>query len=113
MIGHHVRNLDEKNRVMIPTKFRDELGSVFYISISPDKVLELRDAKTFKVFEDKLLAMNSLNANARKMSRLILGRSQEVIIDKQGRMAVQSELAQMAGLTKEVVFVGVGNKAEL
>lgn len=113
MIGHYVRNLDEKNRVMIPTKFRDELGSVFYISVAPDKNLELRDEKAFNVFQEKLLGTNSLNSNARKYARRILGMTYEVVLDKQGRMAVQSELAQIAGLTKEIVFVGVGNKVEL
>lgn len=113
MIGHYVRNLDEKNRVMVPTKFRDELGSDFYITVGPDNILELRDSKSFEAFAGKLQEVNYLNKNARLFARKLLGQSHEVNLDKQGRMSVPETLFTLTGLTKEVVFVGVGNKVEL
>lgn len=113
MFGHYFRNLDEKKRVMIPAKFRDELGEVFYITLGPDNVLEVRDEKSFNVWKDKLLGTNMLNANARKFARVLLGNTVEAQADKQGRVNLPETIITRANITKEVAFVGVGNKLEI
>lgn len=113
MFGNYSRSLDEKNRVMIPAKHREVLGETFYVTYGPDQILELRDEKSFSVFRDKLLGTNMLNANARKFARLVLGNTIEATTDKQGRIVIPDNFLKLAKLTKEIVFVGVGNKIEL
>ena len=113
MFGNYKRTLDDKNRVMIPAKLRDPLGKVFYITLGPDNVLEIRDDKSFNIFRDKLLGTNMLNKNARLFARVLLGNTIEVTPDKQGRFALTESFMSKTGITKEVTFVGVGNKVEL
>ena len=113
MFGHYFRNLDEKNRVMVPAKHRELLGKVFYVTLGPDKVLELRDQSSFNVWKDKLLSTNMLNSNARKFARVLLGNTVELQMDKQGRVNLPDTFLANANITKEVAFVGVGNKVEI
>lgn len=113
MFGNYSRNLDDKNRIMIPSKLRDPLGEIFYITLGPDGVLELRDSKSFEEWKNKLLSANTLNKKARIFARLLLGNTQEVTPDKQGRVKLEDSQIQKTGITKEVTFVGVGNKVEL
>lgn len=113
MFGNYFRTLDDKNRVIVPSKLRDPLGRICYITLGPDKVLEIRDEKSFETFKDKLMSPNMLNANARKFARILLGNTHEVELDKSGRIALPENILNQAGITKDVVFVGVGNKVEL
>ena len=113
MFGNYKRALDEKNRIMIPTKLRDPLGEIFYITLGPDNVLEVRDEKSFSVWKDKLLSANTLNSDARAFARILLGNTTEVTPDKQGRFMLNEQQLSKTGITKSVTFVGVGNKVEL
>lgn len=113
MFGNYFRTLDDKNRVIVPAKLRDLLGNVCFITLGPDKVLELRDSNSFNAYREKLTSPNMLNANARQFARILLGNTFEVELDKAGRIALTEDTLNRAGLTKEVVFVGVGNKVEL
>ena len=113
MYGHFFRTIDDKKRVVVPNAFKSVLGSSFFATIGPDNVLELRDKKSFLIWKDKLLAPNMLNANARKFARIILGNTIEVDLDKQSRMLVPKPFLSLAALTKEIAFVGVGNKVEV
>lgn len=113
MFGNYTRSLDDKNRVMIPSKLRDPLGDILYITLGTDNVLEIRDDKHFSVWRDKLLSANTLNKNARVYARLLLGNTIEVKPDKQGRVALTEDFITKTGITKEITFVGVGNKIEI
>ena len=113
MFGSYNRAFDDKNRIMIPSKLRKSLGSVFFITLGPDDVLELRNEQHFNVWKDKLLSTSLLNKNARAFSRILLGNTVEAKLDKQGRVAIPSNLLTRPGITKNATFVGVGNKVEL
>ncbi|WP_127942687.1 division/cell wall cluster transcriptional repressor MraZ [Mycoplasma sp. ATU-Cv-703] len=113
MFGNFERSLDQKKRVIVPVKLRQELGMVFYATIGPDKVLELRDADSFNLWKSKLLGNNMLNSKARIFARLLLGNTAELNVDGQGRVMLPDHLIQGAQITRDVVFVGVGNKVEL
>ncbi|NQZ65681.1 MAG: division/cell wall cluster transcriptional repressor MraZ [Mycoplasmatales bacterium] len=113
MFGNFKRSLDNKNRIIIPSKLRNDLGSVLYLTIGPDNILEIRDVKEFDIWKSKLLSTNLLNKNARMFSRMLLGNTHELEIDKQGRISVPEHFLVKTNITKEVTFVGVGNKVEL
>ena len=113
MFGHYFRKLDEKNRVIIPTKLKNKLTKVSYITLDFDNILTIRDSNSFAGWSSKLINLNSLNANARKFARALLGRTYEIELDKQGRMSLPTELITSANLTKELAFIGVGDKIEL
>lgn len=114
LFGNYQRTLDDKNRTIIPSKLRERLGNVCYVTVGTDNILELRDEKAFSVFRDKLLSVNMLNQSARKFARLLLGRTIEIEIDKVGRIALPENFLNQTGITKkDVTFVGVGNKIEI
>lgn len=113
MFGNFTRSLDDKNRIIIPSKLRIHLGKILYITIGPDGVLELRDEKKFNIWKSKLLTTNLLNKNARMFSRILLGNTHEIELDKQGRISISENFLSKTGIVKEVTFVGVGDKVEL
>lgn len=113
MFGHYFRKLDDKNRVMIPSKLKNSLSKVSYITVDFDNILTIRDNKSFAEWSSKLINLNSLNVNARKFARALLGRTYEIELDKQGRIAIPSELITSSDLTKEIAFIGVGDKIEI
>lgn len=114
MFGHYFRMLDDKNRVVVPPKFKKGLGSLFYVTLGPDRILEIRDQKSFNLLREKLSGTNMLNSNARKFSRILLGNTIETSLDKVGRIAIPDSFLKNSGITsKEIAFVGVGNKIEI
>lgn len=113
MFGTYEKNLDSKNRIVIPSKFREELGDVIFITLSFEKALEIRSKKSFKEFSDKITSNNSLDSNMRQLSRYIFANTMEVNIDKSGRALVLENLLKKANIEKEITIVGLGDKAEI
>lgn len=60
-----------------------------------------------------LTKMSTLNRNARMFKRVMLGNTQEMVPDKQGRIVIQADLLKRLSITKEIAFVGVGDKIEI
>ncbi|CAM9098312.1 division/cell wall cluster transcriptional repressor MraZ [Mycoplasma marinum] len=113
MFGHFHRSLDDKKRIVLPAKFRKELGDVVFATFGPDRILELRSADEFEKMREKLMSNNMLNKNLRKFVRTIFGNTIELKVDKLGRINLPDHFILKATISKEVSFVGVGNKVEL
>lgn len=113
MYGKHSRNLDDKRRVIIPVKFRDELGSKFFITLGLDQTLELRSSEEFSSWSNQLMKLGTYSKNARNFSRILLGNTENIELDKQGRMMIPEHFCKKTSITKEIIFIGVGNKIEL
>ena len=113
MIGNYKSVLDEKNRITIPTKFREELGSFIVVSYGFDKTLEIRSSKSFEKWVETLSKKGNLASDSRKLSRIILGNSFNVTLDKAGRALIPKNLTGLINLTKEAMIIGTGNKLEI
>ncbi len=113
MIGNYKNKLDDKGRLTIPSKFRNELGEVIVISYGFDNTLEIRTKKAFDDWSDSLIAKGNLSKNARALQRMILGNSFDLSVDKAGRINLPKELISMTNLEKEVSLVGIGDKIEV
>ncbi len=113
MFGHYFRSFDDKKRLVLPAKFRKDLGDVVYATFGPDGVLELRSAESFEALRDRLLSNNMLNKTLRKYARVLFGNTNELNVDKLGRINLTEEMIALASIKKEIAFVGVGNKVEL
>lgn len=113
MIGNYKNKLDDKGRLTIPSKFRNELGEVVIISYGFDNTLEIRTKKAFEQWSNSLVAKGNLNKKARELQRIVLGNSFDLSLDKAGRINVPKELMQLAGIEKEVSIVGIGDKIEV
>ena len=110
MTGEYQHSLDSKGRLFIPAKLREELGDVFYITLSMDKCLSAYSAASRKEFSDKVNAMSYVKQ--RKM-RPLFAYASKCELDNQGRTLIPAHLRDYANLTKNVTVVGCNNHAEL
>lgn len=112
-LGTFTRLIDDKNRVIIPPKMRSKLGSSFYITISEENCLEIRDEEEFSKFLGKIEQNNALDPLVKAYKRLIMGNTLSVEIDKIGRFTFNEKHFHAAAIKKEVVFVGIGSSIEI
>ncbi len=111
LIGEYYHNLDSKGRVSIPSKFRDDLGGTFVLSRGLDNCLYAYSVKEWEGFQQELLALRG--ADAQKIRRFFFSGASECEIDSQGRAVIPPSFRAYAGLEKEIVILGVSNRAEI
>ena len=109
MTGEYQHSLDAKGRLFIPARMREELGDVFYVTISPDKCLSAYSGEHWQELCDKVNAMPFVKQ--RKM-RPLFAHATRCELDAQGRVLIPQNLRDFAGLTKSVTVVGNNNHAE-
>ena len=108
MTGEYQHSLDNKGRLFIPAKLRDELGEVFFVTLSMDRCLSVYSAENWQVFSDKVNAMPYVKQ--RKM-RPLFAYAARCELDSQGRALIPQNLRDYAGLVKNVTVVGCNNHA--
>ena len=113
LLGEYNHTIDEKSRVIVPSKFRDDLGSTFIVTRGFDKCLFAFSLAEWQNFEAGLRALPLSNENARKYVRYFTAGATECQIDKQGRVLIPNNLREYAGLKKELVITGVSTRAEI
>ncbi len=111
-MGQYEHTIDVKGRTIIPAKYRESLGSTFVITLGLDGCLFLYPLQEWQSFVDKLQGLPS-NQKTRKLQRQFLSKAMEVTPDKQGRILIPSVLRGKAGLSKDVVFIGMMNRIEV
>ena len=108
--GTYFHNIDEKGRMIVPAKFREGLCESFYVTIGDNGCLFAYPLEEWRKVEEKLSAVG---ANAQKIKRIFFANACECEVDKQGRTLIPAKLREFAGITKDVVVLGVSNKVEL
>jgi MraZ protein len=110
-------NLDEKGRLAMPTRYRAELRECcdgqLVVTVGLDKCLALYPLPEFEEIERKLVKLPSLNKQAKRLQRLLIGHATECELDGQGRFLIPEPLRRFAGLEKRLALVGQGNKFEI
>ncbi len=112
-IGEFNHNIDDKGRMSIPSRFRDELNGKFYVTKGIDDCLFVFSLDEWKIFEEKLSKLPLSKPGARAFVRLFYAGAIECILDKQGRINITSILREHASIEKEVSIIGVGNRIEI
>ncbi len=97
----------------MPAKLRDSIGDSFVVTKGLDGCLFAFSKTEWENFEEKLKALPLSNKNSREFTRFFLSGATECEIDKQGRFLIPNNLRDSAGLTKEVVIIGVGTRIEI
>lgn len=110
MTGEYQHSLDNKGRLFIPAKLRDELGDVFFITLSMDKCLSAYSSENWRLFSDKVSSMPYVKQ--RKM-RPLFAYAARCELDAQGRALIPQNLRDYAGLVKNITVIGCNNHAEL
>ena len=112
-MSEYSHSIDAKGRVIIPAKFREELGETFVVTQGLDGCLFAFPNSEWQEFEEKLKALPMANRDARKFVRFFLAGAALAEVDKQGRILIPSVLREFAALEKDVVLVGVGTRVEI
>lgn len=110
MTGEYQHSLDSKGRLFIPAKLRDELGEVFFITISMDRCLCAYSSDSWNALSERVNAMPFVKQ--RKM-RPLFAHAAKCELDSQGRALIPMNLREYAGFKKNVTVVGCNNHAEL
>jgi len=110
MTGEYQHSLDTKGRLFIPAKLRDELGEVFFITLSMDRCLSAYSSESWREFSEKVNAMPYVKQ--RKM-RPLFAHAARCELDAQGRVLIPQNLRDYAGFVKNVAVIGCNNHVEL
>ena len=113
LLGTHTPKLDEKGRLFLPAKFRDELSDGVVITRGQERCLYVFSAKEFAEIHEKLRQAPASVKGALDFFRVLLSGASDETPDKQGRVVLPSLLRSYAGLTKDLVIIGVGSRAEI
>ncbi|MGN6545262.1 MAG: division/cell wall cluster transcriptional repressor MraZ [Aureliella sp.] len=117
LTGSYRRTLDDKSRLAIPKQLRDAFGfsdqTVLYLAPGTDGSLAIYTHEVFDQLGQRLAQASPVAQDLRSFSRLFYAQAQMAEIDKQGRLRIPPELAQLAKLTSEVVLLGVRDHMEL
>ena len=107
-VGSYTHSLDAKKRVFIPSKFREDLGEVFYVTRKCDSYLSIY---TEEDWEKYLEVIEKLPESvAAEVQEVILGGAQKCVPDSSGRIIIDDRLLKHASINKNVVFVGAGKQ---
>lgn len=109
MTGTYNHSLDAKGRLFIPARLREELGAVFYVTLSMEKCLSAYSSESWDGFSKKIKEMPK--SQQIKM-RPLFSHAAKCEVDTQGRILLPQALRDFAGLTKNVTIVGSGECAE-
>lgn len=112
-IGEYQHSLDSKNRITMPSKFREELGDTFVMTKGMDDCLFIYSMDEWKIVEDKLKSLPMTNKDARAFVRFFFAGASECEIDKQGRVLIPTNLKEYAKIEKDTVVIGVSTRIEI
>ncbi len=113
LIGEYEHSLDVKGRIIMPSKFRDDIGDKFIVTKGLDGCLFAFSKDEWKKFEDKLSTLPISNKDARAFTRFFFAGAIDCELDKQGRFLISSNLREFAGFVKDVVIVGMNSRIEI
>lgn len=112
-MGEYHHTVDSKGRMIVPAKFRDDLGETFVLTRGLDQCLFGYPLSEWKILEEKLKTLPLTKKDARAFTRFFFSGAIECELDKQGRINIASPLLSYAGLEKECVVLGVSNRIEI
>lgn len=113
LMGEYHHNIDEKSRLIIPAKFRSELGERFVITKGLDKCLFVYSEAEWNKLMQKVSSLQFTKKNVRAFERTFIGGASLIEFDKQGRINITSPLVHYANIKKECVIIGVSERLEI
>ena len=113
LIGEYHHNIDEKGRLIIPSKFREEIGKEFIITRGLDGCLFIYSMSKWDKIVSKLQTLPFTKKDARTFNRFFLSSATVCEFDRQGRINIPSNLINYANIKKECTIIGVNDRLEV
>jgi MraZ protein len=109
--------LDEKGRMVMPTRYREQIveraQGKLVVTVDRDRCLLIYPLPEWDLIESKLMSLPTLQAQARRLQRLMVGHASDLELDGHGRILLPPELREFAGLERQGMLIGQGNRFEL
>lgn len=113
-MGEYTHNIDSKNRIMFPSKFREDIGDQeFVITRGLDNCLFLYEQKEWEILEEKIKNLPLTQKDSRAFVRFLFSGAIKDKFDNQGRIKIPDNLIDYAKLEKEIVITGTLNRIEI
>jgi len=113
LYGEFQHTIDSKGRVIIPARFREELGERFILTKGTDGCICAYSLSEWNKFDAKLSQLPTSDPKVREYLRFVYSGATECETDKQGRILIPQNLREYASLEKEILIIGVSTKAEI
>jgi MraZ protein len=112
-LGEYEHTIDDKGRLTIPAKFRDELEGGVVITRGLDGCLWAFSRSEWEILAEKISKLPTTNQAARNFARFMFSNASDSIPDRQGRVLVTQNLRDYAGIQNETIVIGVMNRVEI
>lgn len=112
-MGEYHHNIDDKNRLVIPSNYRELLGETFIITRGLEKCLYVYTESEWQKIVDKLASLPFTKKDARIFVRSFFSAAASCNLDKQGRISINAPQSTYANLTKECVIIGANDRLEI
>jgi MraZ protein len=112
-LGTHTPRLDEKGRIFLPAKFRDELSEGLVVTRGQERCLYVWPSAEFRTFTEQLRKAPITDRKARDFMRMLFAGASAETADRQGRVTLPPMLREYAGLDRECVVIGAYTRVEI
>lgn len=112
-LGTYAPRLDEKGRVILPARFRDELESGIVVTRGQERCLYVFSTRDFESLNERIRQAPITSKQARDFLRLFLSGAHSEVPDKQHRVTLPAQLRAYAGLDRDLTVIGAGDRAEI
>ena len=112
-LGTYTPRLDEKGRLILPAKFREDLANGVVLTRGQERCIYVFGAREFENVHQQMRQAPLTSRQARDYIRVFLSGASDEIPDKQGRVTIPGNLREYAGLDRDVTVIGAGDRAEI
>jgi len=112
-MGQYRHNIDAKGRIIIPSRYRDELGKTVVVTKWFDGCLSVFTFDKWENIYQQITALPNTMKESRMYVRTMMSNAIECELDSQGRILLTPSLIKEANISKECIFVGAGDHVEL
>ncbi len=113
LMGTYTPKLDDKGRLFLPAKFRDQLSEGLVVTRGQERCLTVWPMGAFQQLAGQAQEAPVTDKAVRDYTRLLFAGASDDQPDKQGRLSIPPMLREYASLTKDVIVIGVGNRLEI
>lgn len=112
-LGTYTPKLDEKGRLILPAKFRDDFAGGLVVTRTQERALAIYTTQAFEALMAPVAAAPTTVKQVRDYQRMLAAGASFEMPDKQGRITIPPILRKYAGLDRDVVVIGAGTRAEI